>query len=75
MSDAEFRCGDCGKRCVDANALFQHRKFKHKAKSADNPKPPSKFDDEISYAEIAIEAQRKQRAGEPLEDWEKPYAY
>lgn len=74
MSGNDLRCENCDRRFVDANALWQHRKFRHKARSADNPHPRVD-DDEISYAEIAIEAQRKQAAGEPLEDWEKPYCY
>lgn len=74
MIAPEFRCDECDRPFADANAIWQHRKWKHRAKPRDNPHP-ARDDDEISYAEIAIEAQRKQRAGEPLEDWEKPYAY
>lgn len=74
MSGDDIHCEICQRRFVDTNALWQHRKFRHKAKPLDNPHP-ARDDDDISYGDIPIEAQRKQRAGEPLEDWEKPYAY
>lgn len=72
MSGPDIRCDDCHRRFVDPNALWQHRKFKHKGQAA-NPHPRVD-DDDISYADLAIEAQRKEAAGERLEAWEMPYA-
>lgn len=69
MSATEHRCEDCGRRFVDASALFQHRKYKHKT--------PNVWDSlfELSVMIKAAEAQRKQMAGEPLEPWEEPYRH
>lgn len=74
MSAARPYCDDCKRTFVDQNALWQHRKFHHRMGKADNPHPRPRDDDD-SYAAIAMEAQRKQIAGEPLEDWEQPYRF
>lgn len=74
MSEARPYCDTCKRPFVDDNALWQHNKFKHSMKKADNPHPRPRDDDD-GYAAIAIDAQRKQMAGEPLEPWEEPYRY
>lgn len=75
-------CPDCARKFVDENALWQHRLWKHRRGGADNPNPRPKFStdpndawDDDSEADIAITAQRKQAAGEPLEPWEEAYRY
>ena len=70
-------CPDCARKFVDENALWQHRRYRHRLGTVVNPHPrvAGDDDDDDSYALIAIEAQRKQAAGEPLEPWEEAYRY
>ena len=61
-------CPDCTKTFADDNALFQHWRWSHRKTQRRDTTA-----DDVSLAEAASEAIREQIAGEPVEEWERPY--
>lgn len=74
MPDAKpFSCFHCPRAFTDQNALHQHLRSKHGGPRFRTPKlrRASGPDDDMSLAEIAIEASLKRAGGEKLDALEE----
>ena len=62
-----FCCPYCPRSFADQSAVYQHARVKHRREKIAHLKPARKSDDEESMADIAVEAEQKRSAGEPLD--------
>lgn len=75
MAETRIECLECKRSFLDANALYNHAKRKHKGSLLFKDLKTQKFtrrdDDEPSLAQIAVEAEIKRASGlelDPLEE-------
>lgn len=61
-----IKCADCERSFADENALYQHRKVKHRGK----PNPRPEREGEESIADLVIEANLARMCGEDHPDME-----
>ncbi len=62
------RCSRCGRSFASRDAADRHIAQKHKGKGT---RVAVRRDEEESLADIAVDAERKRAAGEPLDPMEK----
>lgn len=78
MTFSDYRCDECGRDFVDANALLQHRKFKHREPFPKSRALIAEAMEAAIFDVFDMSAPGRtvdEIANESLEDWEKPYAY